>query len=161
MPLTAKEIMTTDVISINKKQTLQEAASLMAEHGISGLPVTDAEGVLIGIISNTDIIDYAHKVNVVPLFDLSGWVSPHTEIKDLASIRRGIDLLAKTTVGQLMKKKVYTAREDTGLFELARLMSRRQVNRVPIVDRENKLIGIVTRNDLVQNIARSNDSIKP
>lgn len=73
-------------------------------------------------------------------------------IKGLSSIRRGVDLLAKTTVGRLMKKKVYTAREDTGMLEIARLLSRRQLNRVPIVDR--KLIGIVTRNDLVQSIAR-------
>lgn len=154
MSLTAKDIMTTTVISINEQQTLQEAISLMAEHNISGLPVTGPGDVLTGIISNTDIIDYAQKVNVVPLFDLSGWISPHTEIKDLASLRRGIDLLAKTTAGQLMKKKVYTAREDSELFEIARLMSRRQINRVPIIDRGGKLAGIVTRNDMVKSIAR-------
>ena len=154
MSLTAKEIMTAAVISIDKKQTLQEALALMTEHNISGLPVTKSSTVLAGVISNTDIIDYAQKVNVVPLFDPAGWVSPHAEIKDLTTIRRGVDFLAQTTVGRLMKKRAYTAREDTEILEIARLMSRRQVNRVPIVDEENKLIGIVTRNDLVKSIAR-------
>jgi len=156
---TARDIMTTDVISITGEETLQQALDLMNRHNISGLPVTDARNVLIGIISNTDIIDYAQTENVVPLFDLSGWISPHTDIKDLASVRRGIDLLAKTKVSKLMKKKVYTAGEDTSLIEIARLMSRRQINRVPIVDGEGRLIGIVTRADMVRGMAERDESI--
>ncbi|NLA10566.1 MAG: CBS domain-containing protein [Firmicutes bacterium] len=154
MTLTAREIMTAAVFSIAKQQTLQEALAIMAKHNISGLPVTEADGTLVGIISNTDIINYAQKENVVPLFDLSGWISPHAEIKDLTSIKRGIDLLAQTTVSRLMKRKVHTAGEDTAILAIAGLMSRHQVNRVPIVDGENRLRGIVTRNDLVRSIAR-------
>jgi len=151
--------MTTDVISITGDETLQQALDLMNRHNISGLPVTDARNVLTGIISNTDIIHYAQTENVVPLFDLSGWISPHTDIKDLASVRRGVDLLSKTKVSKLMKKKVYTAGEETPLIEIARLMSRRQINRVPIVDREGRLTGIVTRADLVRSIADRDDPI--
>ena len=98
-------------------------------------------------------------MNVVPLFDPSGWISPHTDINDLASIRRGIDLLARTKVSKLMKKKVYTASEETPLIEIARLMSRRQINRVPIVNREGKLTGIITRADMVRSIADRDDPI--
>lgn len=154
MTLTAKEIMTAAVVSIEGQQTLQEALAIMAKYGISGLPVTGTDGVLVGIISNTDIINYAQKENVVPLFDLSGWISPHAEIKDLTSIKRGIDLLAQTAVSRLMKRKVHTACEDTAMIAIARLMSRYQVNRVPIVDANGRLLGIVTRNDLVKSFAR-------
>lgn len=159
MPVTAKEIMTTDVIHVTGDKTLQEAIDLMARHNISGLPVTDSQNLLTGIISNTDIIRYSQKVNVVPLFDPSGWVSPHSDISDLTSLRRGIDLLAKTAVSKLMKKKVYTAGEESTLIDLAGLMSRRQVNRIPIVDREGRLTGIVTRADMVRSIAKSDSSI--
>ncbi|HHW74200.1 MAG TPA: CBS domain-containing protein [Firmicutes bacterium] len=154
MSLTAKEIMTTAIISVDREQTLQEALTLMAKHNISGLPVTGADGKIAGIISNTDIINYAQKVNIVPLFDPSGWVSPHAPIENLTAVRQGIDFLAKTTVNRLMKKKVYTAREETTMLEIARLMSRHQINRVPIVDEAHRPVGIVTRNDLVQSIAR-------
>ncbi|NMD41852.1 MAG: CBS domain-containing protein [Firmicutes bacterium] len=154
MTLTAKEIMTAAVVCVEGQQTLQEALAIMAKYGISGLPVTGTDGVLVGIISNTDIINYAQKENVVPLFDLSGWISPHAEIKDLTSIKRGIDLLAQTAVSRLMKRKVHTAREDTAMLAIARLMSRYQVNRVPIVDANGRLLGIVTRNDLVKSFAR-------
>ncbi len=159
MSQTARDIMTTDVISITGDKTLQEAIDLMARHNISGLPVTDAQNMLTGIISNTDIIHYSQKVNVVPLFDLSGWISPHTDIDDLTSLRRGIDLLARTKVSALMKRKVYTAGEETALIEIAGLISRRQINRVPIVNREGKLTGIITRADMVRSIANSDDSI--
>jgi len=71
----------------------------------------------------------------------------------------GIDLLARTKVSELMKKKVYTAGEVTALIEIAGLMSRRQINRVPIVNREGKLTGIITRADMVRSIANSDDSI--
>ena len=69
----------------------------------------------------------------------------------------GIDLLARTKVSELMKKKVYTAGEVTALIEIAGLMSRRQINRVPIVNREGKLTGIITRADMVRSIANSDD----
>ncbi len=155
----AKDIMTRNVISITGEKTLQEAVDLMARNNISGLPVTDDRNVLTGIISNTDIISYSQKVNVVPLFDPSGWISPHAEITDLTSIRRGMDMLAKTKVSTLMKKKVYTAGEESDIIKIAGLMSRRQVNRVPIVDREGRLTGIITRADMVKSIANPDDSI--
>lgn len=159
MTLTARDIMTTDVISITGDRTLQEAVDVMAKHNISGLPVTDADNMLTGVISNTDILNYSQKVNVVPLFDPAGWISPHTDVSDLASLRRGIDLLAGTRVSALMKKKVHTAGEGSTLIEIAGLMSRRQINRIPIVNRQGQLIGIVTRADMVKSIANSGNPI--
>ncbi len=152
--MTARDIMSTAVVSITEQQTLQEAIELMARYNISGLPVTDEHHVLVGIISNTDIIRYSQQVSVVPLMDLSGWVSPHTNIADIASLRKGIDLLANTAVSRLMKKKVYTASENTEIIDLARLMSQRKINRIPILDPDRKLIGIVTRTDLVRSLAK-------
>ncbi len=154
MTMTARDIMSTEVISINEQQTLQEAIVLMARHNISGLPVTNEQNVVIGIISNTDIIRYSQQVNVIPLVDLSGWVSPHTNITDIASLRKGIDLLANTTVISLMKRKVYTAYENTGIIDLARLMSQRKINRIPVLDAAHRLVGIVTRADLVKSLAK-------
>jgi len=146
--------MSSPVVSVTEQQTLQEAIELMARHNISGLPVTDEQKVLVGIISNTDIIRYSQQVSIVPLMDLSGWVSPHTNIADIASLRKGVDLLANTAVSRLMKKKVYTASGNTEIIDLARSMSQRKINRIPILDSDRKLIGIVTRADLVRSLAK-------
>ncbi len=153
MPALARDIMTTPVVSVTEEQTIKEVVDLLAKNHLSGLPVVDDANNVVGIISDTDIVRYSHQVNVVPFTDLSGWISPYADISDLASLRKGIDQLATTKVSRVMTKKVFTAREDTPTTEIAKLMTRRKINRVPIVDAAGKLIGIVTRADLVQNMA--------
>lgn len=150
----AKEIMISPVISIREHQTLQEVVELLAKNRLSGLPVVDEEGKVKGIISDTDIVRYSQQISVVPLANLSGWISPHADVSDLVSMRKGIDTLHRTTVEQVMTKKVYTAKEDEPITEVAALMNRRRINRVPIVDDEGKLVGIITRADMVQCMAK-------
>jgi len=150
---TAKDIMTAPVLSVTEDKNLREVLELLAEKRISGFPVVDAENQVIGIISDTDIIRYSHTINVIPLSNLSGWVSPYAEISDLASMRKGFDLLHTTRVGQVMTKKVYTINENEPATAAAILMNRRKINRIPVVDAGGKLVGIITRADMVQCMA--------
>lgn len=147
---TAKEIMTSPSLSVTEDQTVKEVLELLAEKRFSGFPVVDQENKIIGIISDTDIIRYSHTINVIPLSNLSGWISPYADISDLASMRKGFDMLHTTRVGQIMTKKVYTINEDAPAKEVALLMNRRKINRVPVVDSDDKLVGIITRSDMVQ-----------
>lgn len=149
----ASDIMTTPVISIKAEQTLQDAIGLLAKNKLSGLPVVDEENMVIGIISDTDIIGYSQRLKVMPLTNLSGWISPHTEITELATMRKGFENLNYTRVGDIMTKKVHMAREDEPVNNVAGLMSRRRINRVPIIDAEGKLKGIITRADIVRCMA--------
>ena len=153
MTATAKMIMTTPAVSVTERQTIKDVIELLAKNNFSGVPVVDDNNIVVGILSNTDIIRYSQQVSLIPLTDLSGWISPYTDVTDLAALRQGIDLITRTTAAEIMTRKVYTATEDTPVTELARLMSRRRINRVPIVDAAGKLIGIVTRADLVKSMA--------
>jgi len=150
----AKDIMSAPAISITENHTLQEVLELMAENNFSGLPIVDSDNKVIGIISNTDIIRYSQQSSVIPLSNLSGWISPYANITDLASVRKGFEMLNKTKAGQIMTKKVYTVSQDTDATEIAQLMNQRKVNRIPVVDSEGKLVGIVTRGDMVQCMAK-------
>jgi CBS domain-containing protein len=150
---TAREIMTAPVISVTEDQTLKDVIELLAKHKFSGVPVVNADNIVVGILSDTDIVRYSHQVSVIPFADLSGWISPYTDIADMASLRQGIDMLSKTTVSQVMTKKVHTASVDTAVVDIARMMSRRNINRVPVLDQQGKLAGIVTRADVVRNMA--------
>lgn len=145
----AKDIMTKPVISVSEDQNLKEVLELLAKHSFSGVPVVDQDNKVIGIISDTDIIRYSQQVSVIPLSNLSGWISPYAEISDLASLQKGFNLLHKTSVGKVMTKKVYTIEENAAANEVAKLMNRRKINRIPIVDNSGKLVGIVTRADMV------------
>jgi CBS domain-containing protein len=146
--------MVSPAISITRETTLKEMIELLSKHRFSGLPVLDADGKVAGILSDTDIVRYSQKIKVVPHVNLSGWISPHAEITDLASLRKGIDLLEKTIAGAVMTQKVYTVAADTEVAEVARLMNRRKINRVPVIDNEGKLLGIITRTDLIAYMAK-------
>ncbi len=151
---TAKEIMTKPALSAREADTVKAVLELLAEKRISGVPVVNEDGKVIGVISDTDIIRYAHQISVVPLSNLSGWISPYAEVSDLASMRKGFELLHRTAVSQIMTKKVHTVHEDAPANEVAEMMNRRKINRVPVVDSDDKLKGIVTRSDLVQCMAK-------
>ncbi len=150
---TAKEIMTRPALSVRETGTVKEVLELLAEKKISGVPVVGEDEKIIGIISDTDIIRYAHQISVVPLSNLSGWISPYADISDLARVRTGFDLLHRTNVKQIMTKKVFSIRGDAPASEVAELMNRRKINRVPVVDTEGRLVGIITRSDVVQCMA--------
>ncbi len=151
---TAKEIMSAPPISVHQDKTLQDAIELLAKHRISGLPVVDSQGKIAGIISDTDILRYSEKIKVVPTTNLSGWISPYTDVSNLATMQKGMETLHQTRVKEVMTKKVHTVNEEAEATDVARLMNRRNINRIPVVDDDNKLVGIVTRADMVQCMAK-------
>lgn len=150
----ARDFMISPVVSVTADLTLQELAELLSKNNFSGVPVVDGDEKVIGILSDTDLIRFAQKQNVVPLKDLTGWISPYTDIEDIASIRRGIDQFSRTTVDKVMTRKVYTVTEDTSTRAVAQLMNRRNINRVPVVDKHERLVGIITRADLISCMAQ-------
>ncbi len=152
MSASAGSVMTTAVVTVNENAKIQEAIELISKHKFSGLLVTDNDENLVGILSETDILKYSHKDNIVPLVSLSGWVSPHTEITDIATIRKGIELLSHTEVKKVMTRKIISVTKETPVVEIARLMNKKNVNRIPVLDDNNKVAGIVTRADLIRSM---------
>ncbi len=153
MHYTAQKIMTAPAISVAPETKLKEVVNVMAEHNISGVPVIDAEGKVVGIISETDIVKYAGKTQAIRFISPSGWICPYGEITEGMVYRKGFELLASTTAKTVMAKKVITVRGDASGLEIARIMSRRKINRVPVVDGDGRLLGLITRADLVRSFA--------
>jgi len=149
----AKDIMTVPTISVSKNNNVKVALDLLAEHNISGLPIVDDEGKVAGIISGSDILLYSQQKNVVPKTTTSFWVSPYTQSDDIAVIRDGFENLHRTAIEQVMTKKVFTVKGDTPVSDVAKLMISRNINRVPVVDDAGKLLGIISRADLVRFMA--------
>ncbi len=153
MPKKASDIMTSPVVTINQNSTIYEAVELISKNSFSGLLVTDSEGILGGILSETDILKYSEKDNIVPLVSLSGWISPHTEITDIAAIRKGAELLKSTPIKKVMTKKVISIDKDSSVYDVARIMNKKNINRLPVIDDEGIVVGIITRSDMVRAMA--------
>lgn len=137
----AREIMTRDVISVKADLDLHEAGRLLIKHKISGMPVVDDENHVIGIISQADLLTMAgipqgHVFNdVVMKYVLSKPTPQHR---------------AGRTVKDVMSTHVITVNLETTAKQIATVLDKKGITRVPVVDIENKLIGIVSRGDIVR-----------
>jgi CBS domain-containing protein len=137
----AMDVMTTDVITVDPETTVQSLATLLAERGISGAPVVDSDGRLVGVISEGDLLHRAeigtarrHRVR-----RRSWWLDHFAS--DLA--REYVKSHGRT-VKEIMTRDVVTVTEDTDLAEVAALLEAKRIKRVPVM-REGKIVGIISR----------------
>jgi CBS domain-containing protein len=149
--LKAIDVMTTDVHAVRPDTPLEEIARLLEAHHISGVPVIDDERRVLGVVSEADLIDEHKREARIPRVALYG-VLPVPDDVLVEAARHGMALPAR----DLMTRKVATATEGTTVHELADLMARHKVNRIPIV-RDGRLVGIVCRADLVRALAQGKD----
>ncbi|MGW2639125.1 CBS domain-containing protein [Streptomyces sp. NPDC001348] len=148
-------VMTADVVRAGYGTPFKEVARLLAEHRISGLPVVDEDEKVIGVISETDLM--ARQAQTPDPYRSHH----HTHLADLT--RRGKQQAAKAaarTAGQLMTSPPVIARAEDTIAQAARTMAGHGVERLPVVDEEDRLVGIVTRRDLLQVFLRPDAAIR-
>ena len=153
MNVLAKDVMNPKVISVTTGTTLKEAVRIFSDHKISGLPVVDMNEKLVGMLTERDIIQYSSKLHVVPMLDSSGWISPYENPGELFDYKRGFELLEKTVAEKIMSTKVVSVKLDTPGPEVAKIMMKKKINHVPVVDQRGKLCGMIARNDLIEYLA--------
>ena len=124
----ARDIMTRKVYTIRSDASAQEAAQLLDQHRISGLPVVDESNDIIGIVTEADIISKVDKEGL--------------------------------RVSDIMSTEVISVNEETAASEIALLLTERKIKRVPVVQ-DGKLVGIVSRADIVHAVAQGNLIIRP
>lgn len=149
----AFDIMNTKVLSIGPNATVEEAVKIFSQNKISGLPVVDDNNKLIGILTERDIVVFSSDMHVIPLISSSNWISPYTDVSKISSSKRGYDLISKTQVEKVMTKKLYDVTGDISWYEIVKIMKSGKINHIPVVDNGRKLIGIITRTDMLNYMA--------
>jgi len=152
-----QEIMTKDVLTIKPGEDVEKAARLLLERGVSGMPVVDDEGKVVGILSEGDLVSREKTVRPPVFGEILGAVFY------LESPQKFFDELKRTVsreVKELMTARVYTARPENTLQEVSTLMVEKNINRVPVVDEEGRLLGILTRQDILRALHREEEKKK-
>jgi CBS domain-containing protein len=148
------DVMTRLVVTAPPDARLDEAARLLREHHISGLPVVEPPHRVVGLLSERDIVRALHRATGVEsprgLLDLLLESAPSKGESLLEVCRRQ---LRNTRVSDAMSTRVVTVDRDAPLTEAARLMRAHGVKRLPVVDARGGLIGIVSRADIVQAVS--------
>lgn len=154
MPKTVADTMTRDPIVVRPDTSLQEAIQILAKQRISGLPVVDAEGKLVGVISDSDLLWQETGVEPPPYIMLLDSIiyleNPATYEKDL---RKAMGL----TVGEVMSNKPITVKPDKSLRDAAKQMQAHHIHRLPVLDDNGKLVGILSRGDIIRSMAMSQE----
>ncbi|WP_328437181.1 CBS domain-containing protein [Streptomyces sp. NBC_00444] len=148
-------VMTTEVVRAEYGTPFKEVARLLADHRISGLPVVDEDERVIGVISETDLMvrqaETPDPYEPKRRFRLTS-LTPSAKKRAAKANAR--------TAGQLMSEPPVTVHADVTIVEAARTMAQYRVERLPVLDEENRLVGIVTRRDLLQVFLRPDREIR-
>jgi CBS domain-containing protein len=141
----AMDVMTPAVISVDPNMTVQELAKLMSERGISGAPVIDNGGHMVGIVSEGDLLHRAELGTERHEVRRSSWW-----LEQFASgLARDYIKSHGRMVKDIMTREVVAVAEDTELADVAKLLETRRIKRVPVI-RDDKVVGIVSRANLMR-----------
>ncbi|MDH5596526.1 MAG: CBS domain-containing protein [Candidatus Peregrinibacteria bacterium] len=145
------EFMTTEVISVSEDDALKNVFKLMDKHGILGVPVVDGSGGVIGMVTESDLIKHFTTLNAPIGISILGSI---VYLNNLQDFNEHLKDHSAERVGDMMTKEVVTVMQNFTLLECINIMAEKSLNRLPVVDEVGKLVGIVTRSDIVHQLAK-------
>lgn len=143
--------MTKTVISVAPTATVAEIAHLLFDKNLSGLPVVDSARKVIGIVTEYDLMSRHMSVHIPTYMSL---LETLTSSQGSTRIMDELEAVRRTTAEAIMTTPVVTVKEDTPVEEAARIFSDQRINPLPVVDKAGKLVGIVSRADIVKLFKR-------
>jgi|SRR5690625_685781 len=143
------DFMITDVISVTEETTIKDLLETLVTHNIGGVPVVSADNTLLGIISDGDVIRYLQPKGRT-VYDMFTVVL----VSEKENLTHKLAYTMKDKVQKMMRKKeVYTVSPDDDFEEALRIFSKHHFKKVPVVNHNNKVIGVVSRGDVIRFIS--------
>ncbi|MEG3225152.1 MAG: CBS domain-containing protein [Methanobacteriales archaeon Met13] len=148
-----KDTMQKEVIKFRSDDRIIEVARGLRKNRISGAPVVNEENHLVGIISEGDIMRlleiHSPKINLILPAPLDLIELPVRMKYEFDEIAEDMERAASIIIGEIMTHKVITIKGEATIADAAELMDKHDVKRLPVVDDDGKLVGIVTRGDII------------
>ena len=144
----AKDIMTKDVITVQPETEIVQAAKLLLEHHINGLPVVDKEGRMKGIICQSDLVVQQRKIPLPSFFIMLDSFIPLTSSK---TIKKELQKMSAITVKDAMTPDPITVGPETGLEDIATLMVKHKIHTLPVLD-QGRIVGVIGKEDILRTL---------
>ena len=145
----ARDLMTETVITVEPNRPLRDLALIFLDHNISGVPVVDTDGRVLGIATESDLIFHSKRLKVpavLPILDSFILLdSPEKIEKELRKI-------GAASVEDIYSSPAITITPDTALDEIASLMTEKKIHTLPVVDDTGAMLGIVGKKDIIRTI---------
>ncbi len=146
--LKAKDIMTKDVITVKPTATIGDLARILMEYRISGTPVVDEDGNLMGIVTENDLISKNRKLHIPTILRLFDAFIPLGTSRMEKEIKR----MTAFTVGEICSRDVVTADENMTIEDVATIMTDKNIHLLPVL-KEGRLVGIIGKKDIIKGIS--------
>lgn len=145
---TAKDIMSKKVVTVKKDLAIKDLSKLFIEHNVNGLPVVDDDGKVVGIVTQSDLIEQnknLHIPTVIALFDAVLFIE--SEKKFEADVKK----LTGTRVEDIYTSKAVTVSTDTRLDDIITLMAEKNIHTIPVVEGD-ELVGVIGKLDIIRGL---------
>jgi CBS domain-containing protein len=150
--MSVRDVMTRTVVSVQRGTPLKDVAHLLIDNGISAVPVVDVHGAVVGVVSEADLLIKEQGADAIHHRPLARFLG------ESADARAQLVKLRAITAGEAMTAPAITITSGRSISEAAATMVARRVNRLPVVD-DGRLVGIVSRADLVRAYVRSDEEL--
>jgi CBS domain-containing protein len=148
--LSARDIMTKKVLTVSPETSISELSKTLENRKIGGLPVVDKDGRLVGVITQSDLVDRARDLELPPAINILDF---HFYLQIPSHLLQRVEKMLGTTVGDCMSPNPVTVVPDTPVTKIAALMAKQKVHTIPVLEGE-KLVGVIGKMDLVRAMAR-------
>ena len=142
----AQDVMRRNVIFIKKEDELDEIISVLMQNHVGGVPVIDKDNHLVGMVTEKDLVTKEKGLNISSYMEFMASIL-FIDGKKLANVSK--NKIQTLTAQDVMSTPVYAVHLEATIEEIVSLMMNRHINRIPVIDKENKLVGIIGRNDLL------------
>ncbi|MBF0436108.1 MAG: CBS domain-containing protein [Magnetococcales bacterium] len=148
----AIDIMMRDVITVSPDMTVKELALLLMEKKISGAPVLDGDGRLVGIVTEKDLVDRARKIHLPTLITIMDAIIP---VFGERQYQNDLRKMAAVLVQDIMTENVTAVEESAELQEIATILDDEHISLLPVI-RGEKLVGIIGKRDIIRGMLQDN-----
>lgn len=146
--LKAKDIMTKEVHSVTPDTDLSDLAKLFQDTGVNAMPVVDAENRLVGIVTETDLVEQGKPLHIPTVVSIFDWVF---YLESEKSFKDEVKKITARTVGEVCTSDVVSCAPDATVEEISSLMVDKKANLIPVLD-DGKVIGVVARLDIIRTM---------
>lgn len=150
---TAKDIMTRDVVTVTPGTTIQHLAKLLVQNQISGAPVVDEGGALVGIVTENDLIRQNKRLHIPTVIS---FLDAAIYLESSKKFAEEVNRVTATKVGDIFVRDVVTIALSATVTDIATVMAEKKVHLLPVMD-GGKVVGIVGKRDVVRAIAQPGD----
>ncbi|MDP2157890.1 MAG: CBS domain-containing protein [Nitrospirota bacterium] len=155
--LKAKDVMTQDVIIVTEGMSVDELGRLFIEKKISGAPVTDAKGALIGIVTENDLIRRNARLHIPTVLRIFDAIIP---LGRPDSVEEEIKKMSASTVGEICTKKVLSVAPDASIQDVSSIMFEKGVHLLPVLE-AGRIVGIIGKIDIIRSMTNETAQQKP